>query len=89
MIGNSLHYKKNISLNIGQYFQVYEDNTPCNSNKLYTKGAIYMGPSRNMQGSFKKYESRRSWDMIPISDTVIDWVNPLGKYEPELLVFTS
>ena len=27
--------------------------------------------------------------MIPIPDTVIDWVNVLGKYQPELLLFTD
>ena len=32
--------------------------------------------------------TRRSWYIIPIPDTVIDWVNLLGKYQQYLLVFT-
>ena len=27
--------------------------------------------------------------MIPIPDTVIDWVNIFGKYQPELLLFSD
>ena len=27
--------------------------------------------------------------MIPITDTVTEWVNILGKYQPELLLFTD
>ena len=53
LIGNSLHYKKHIGLNIGQYCQVQEEETPRNSNKPRTKGAICMVPSRNIQGGFK------------------------------------
>ena len=33
--------------------------------------------------------TRRSWDNIPITDTVIDRVNLLGKDQQELLVFTA
>ncbi len=33
--------------------------------------------------------TRRSWDEIPMPDTVIDRVNLLGKQEPEQLVFTN
>ena len=43
-----------------------------------------MGPSGNIQGGFKfmrlrsmKNITRRSWDMIPMTDTVIDWVKLL------------
>ena len=33
--------------------------------------------------------TRRSWDMIPMTDTVIDWVELIKKYQQELLVFTD
>ena len=49
-----------------------------------------------MQGRFKfmslkstKDITRRSWDMIPMTDTVIDRVNLFGKYQPKLLLFTD
>ena len=53
MTGNSIHYTKHLGLHIGHYFQVHQEDTPHNSNKPYTKGAIYMVPSVNMQGGFK------------------------------------
>ena len=33
--------------------------------------------------------TRQSWDMIPMHYIVIDRVNILKKYQPELLVFTD
>ena len=33
--------------------------------------------------------TNKYWDMIPIPDTVIDWVNIFGKYQPELLLFSD
>ena len=32
---------------------------------------------------------RRSWDVIPMPDTVITRVNDLGSYQPEQLIFTN
>ena len=32
--------------------------------------------------------TRQSWDIILMPDTVIYWVNLIGKYQQELLVFT-
>ena len=87
MTGDSIHYKRHIGIHIGQYCQLNKEDTPCNRNKLRTKGAICMGSSGNIQGfkfmslrSMKKTK-RRSWDMIPITDKVLDQVNILGKYQ--------
>ena len=33
--------------------------------------------------------TRRSWDVIPMSDAVIEWVNKLGASQPEDMVFTD
>jgi hypothetical protein len=33
--------------------------------------------------------SRRSWDVIPMPDTVIAHVNALGNNQPEQLIFTN
>ena len=92
----SFHYKKNIGLQIGQYCQVHNYDTPCNSNKLRTKGAIYMRPSGNIRGGFKFIRlrsieniTRWSLDIIPMPDTVIYRVKILGKYQPGILVFTD
>ena len=85
MSGEILDYKKHLSLQIGQYCQVHEEDAPRNSQNPRTKGAISLGPGGNLQGGFKllalnieKKIVRRSWDVIPMPDTVITCVNALG-----------
>jgi hypothetical protein len=51
--GEKLDYKKNLSLQLGQYCQVHEEDNPRNSQIAWTKGAISLGPSGNLQGGFK------------------------------------
>jgi hypothetical protein len=53
MSGETLDFKKHLSLHIGQYCQVHEEDTPRNSQVARTKGAISLGPSGNLQGGFK------------------------------------
>jgi hypothetical protein len=96
MSGETLNYKKHLSLQVGQYCQVHEEDTPCNSQSPRTKGAISLGPSGNLQGGYKfmalntgKKITRRSWDVIPMPDTVIAHVNALGTDQPEQLIFTD
>jgi hypothetical protein len=79
MSGETLDYKKHMSLQLGQYCQVHEEDNPGNSQIARTKGAISLGPSGNLQGVFKfmalnsgKKIVRCSWDVIPIPDLVID-----------------
>ena len=55
-----------------------------------------MGPSINIQVRFNLMSLRsmenitkQSWDMIPMPDTVIDWINIFGRYQQEILVFTD
>jgi hypothetical protein len=43
--GETLNYKKHLSLQVAQYCQVHEEDTPCNSQSPRTKGAILLGPS--------------------------------------------
>jgi hypothetical protein len=96
MTGETLDFKKHLSLQLGQYCQVHEENTPRNSQLPRTQGAICLGPSGNLQGGFKFMSltsgqriSRRTWDVIPMPQTVIDRVNRLGKDQPEQFVFTD
>jgi hypothetical protein len=92
----TLDYKKHISLQIGQYFQVYEEDNPRNCQIARTKGAIYVGPRGNLQGGFKfmalntvKKIVRRSWDVIIMPDLAIDRVNALGRDRPQQMTFTD
>ena len=96
MTGETLDYKRHLCLQFGEYCQVHEEDTPRNSMNPRTQGAICMGPSGNKQGGFKFMSLRsgqtitqRSWDRIPMPDTVIDSVEALAKGEPELLTFTD
>jgi hypothetical protein len=90
MSGETLDYKKHLSLQVGQYCQVHEEDTPCISQSPRTKGAISLGPSGNLQGGYKfmalntrKKITGQSWDVIPMPDTVIAHVNALGTDQPE------
>jgi hypothetical protein len=90
----TLDYKEHLRLQVGQYCQVHEEDSPRNSQHPRTKGAIALGPSGNLQGGFKfmalnsgKKIVRRSWDVIPMPDTVIERVNILGGDQPEDLIF--
>jgi hypothetical protein len=96
MSGETLDFKKHLSLQIGQYCQVHEEDTPQNSQVARTKGVISLGPSGNIQGGFKfmalnsgKKIVRRSWDVIPMPDVIINRVNELGKDQPRLMTFTD
>jgi hypothetical protein len=96
MSGETLDYKKHLRLQIRQYCQVHKEDTPCNSVSPRTKGASSLGPIGNLQGGFKfmalntgKKIIQRSWDVIPMPDTVIACVNMLGSNQPEQLVFTD
>jgi len=96
MSGETLDYKKHLTLHVGQYCQVHEEETPRNSQVARTKGAISLGPSGNLQGGYRfmaldtgKKITRRSWDVIPMPDLVIARVNELGRDQPELLTFTD
>jgi hypothetical protein len=75
---------------------VHEEIAPLNGMHPRTKGAIALGPSGNIQGGFKfmtvdtgKKITRRSWDVIPIPDLVIERVNTLGADQPEQMTFTD
>lgn len=53
MTGKTLHYKKHLSLKIGQYFQIHEEDEPRNSQLPRTQGAIFLGPTSNIQGGYR------------------------------------
>jgi hypothetical protein len=96
MSGETLDYKKHLSLQVGQYCQVHEEDTPHNSQSPISKGAISLGPSGNLQGGYKfmalntgKKITCQSWDVIPMPDTVIARVNALGTDQPKQLIFTN
>jgi hypothetical protein len=96
MSGETLDYKKHLRLQLGQYCQVHEEDAQRNSLRPRTKGAIFFGPSGNLQGGFKFMALNagekiiwQSWDVIPMLDMVITRVTTLGNYQPAHLIFTD
>jgi hypothetical protein len=92
--GETLDYKKHLSLQLGQYCQVNEEDNPRNSQIARTKGAISLGPSGNLEDGFKfmalnsrKNIVHRSWDVLHMPDLVIDRVNALGRNQPQQMTF--
>jgi hypothetical protein len=75
---------------------VHKEDNPHDSQITRTKGAISLGPSGNLQGGFEfmalnsgKKSVRRSWDVIPMPDLVIDRVNTLCRDQPQQMTFTD
>jgi hypothetical protein len=96
MSGETLCFKKHLSLPFGSYCQIHEQENPRNSQKARTRGAISLGPSGNIQGGHKfmaldtgKKVTRNSWDVLPAPDLVIARVETLANDQPELLTFTD
>ena len=92
MNDETLNYKRHLAIHFGQYYQINEEDTPCNTTKPQTRGAIYMGTSGKKQGGFKfmtlgymQNVNRQIWDAIPMPDTVIYRVNTLGQGQPNEL----
>jgi hypothetical protein len=83
-------------LKFGSYCQVAEDVTPHNSLAACMRGAISMGPSRNLSGGqcflaldTGKMIVQNRWKELPMPLAVIDRVNLLGHAKHSLLVFTD
>jgi Reverse transcriptase (RNA-dependent DNA polymerase) len=96
MTGIQFDFKKHCQLQFGSYVQAHEEPSPTNTQAARTVGAICLGPTGNLQGSYKflnlrtgKRITRRSWTHLPMPQEVIDRVNELGKAQgqPELLSF--
>jgi len=94
--GVQFDYNKHCKLAFGSYVQAHEEPNPTNSQTARTVGAICLGPTGNMQGSYKFLNlrtgmllKRRNWTEIPMPQEVIDRVDSLGKKQgqPELLTF--
>ena len=96
MTGIQFDYQKHCQLQFGSYVQAHEEPDPTNTQAARTVGAICLGPTGNMQGSYKflnlrtgRRITRRKWTHLPMPQDVIDRVNELGRAEgqPELLTF--
>jgi hypothetical protein len=96
MTGIQFDYNKHCQLPFGSYVQAHEEPRPTNTQAARTVGAICLGPTGNIQRSYKflnlrtgKCITRRRWTPLPMPQEVIDRVNQLGKADsqPVLLTF--
>ena len=94
--GTQFDYVKHCKLPFGSYVQAHEEPDKTNTQGARTVGAICLGPTGNLQGSYKFYNlrsgrliTRRNWTAIPMPQEVIDRVDALGKADkqPPLLTF--
>jgi hypothetical protein len=81
MTGITFNYNKYCQLQFGSYVQAHEETDPSPSMQAHTVGAICLGPTGNIQGSYKflnlgsgKRITRRKWTPLPMSQEVMDRV---------------
>ena len=96
LTGIQFDYNKHCKLQFGSYAQAHHENSPTNTQSARTVGAICLGPTRNIEGSFKFLNLRtgkritgRRWTTLTMPQEVIERVNKLGAADdqPELLTF--
>ena len=83
----------NMRLEFGTYVQVFEDNSPSNTPKARSMGAIALNPTGNAQGDYYFMSlstgakiSRHQWQALPITDTAIARVEAIALHEGQPLV---
>ena len=96
LTGVQFDYVKHCRLPFGSYVQAHEEPNPTNTQAARTVGAIGLGPTGNLQGSYRflnlrtgQMLTRRSWTQLPMPQEVINRVDALGSSEgqPELMTF--
>ena len=68
MTGKALDWKKSCKLHFGAYAQVHEDRNVTNTLEDRTQGAICLGPTGNLQGTYNCF-SPRSGKKIPAENS--------------------
>ena len=83
-------------IEFGAYVQLFEDNTPSNTLKSRSIGAIALSPTGNAQGDYffmslatGKRLSRASWTELPMTDTAIARVEAIALHQNQPLLQAS
>ena len=83
----------NMRIEFGAYAQVFEDNSPSNTNKSRSVGAIALTATGNENGDYYFMSlatgariSRHQWTELPITDTAIARVEALAANENQPLI---
>ena len=82
-----------LTIEIGPYAMVYEDNDPKNTTRTRATGAIALNPTGNAQGGYFFMSlvtgaklSRQQWDEIPMPDGVIAAVEAMALEQVQPLI---
>jgi hypothetical protein len=85
-----LNYKTLCRIPFGAYAQVHDDQSITNTMESRTTGAISLGGTGNIQGTYKflslrsgEIVVRRTWTELPVPQDVIERVEELAINEPE------
>lgn len=98
MTNTKLDYIKHCKVPFGTYCQVFQHNDPSNTDAECTVDAICLGPTGNLQGSYKFFnlETRQKiicnqFTPIPMTKAIITRVNRIAEHEgiPEQLVWIA
>ncbi|KAL7462980.1 hypothetical protein ACHAXS_003351 [Conticribra weissflogii] len=86
VVRQRLDYKRHCRVPFGAYCEVFEDRERTNTMASRTRSAISLGPTGNMQGSYKflcletgRVIRRRQFKELPMPGSVIKKVEELGK----------
>ena len=82
MIGTQLNFKTDCQLAFETYVQVHQELSPTNTQEAHTVGTICLGPTGNIQGSYKflnlctsKKITHHKWTVLPMLQEMINCVN--------------
>ena len=98
MTGTTMDFLKHCTTPFGSYCQVFQDNQPSNTAKERTVAAICLGPTGNLQGSYKYFAletrkkiTRPQAKALPMPDSVIAWVDKIAAEQnmPANIIFTT
>ena len=83
-------------IDFGAYAQVFEDNSPSNTLRARSLGALALTPTGNAQGDYFFLSlatgsrlSRHQWTELPMTDTAIARAEALAQHENQPLIQTS
>lgn len=86
--GQKPDYKRDCKVDFFSYCEVHDEPSPTNSMKPRTRPCIALGPTANLQGSYKfldletgKKLKKRSWTELPMPDSVISQVEAMAEKE--------
>jgi hypothetical protein len=84
--GIALNFKTHCRVPFGAYCEVHDEDLPTNNMIARTSPAISLGPTGNLQGTYKffslltkKLIVRRNWSELPMPDTIINQVEDIAK----------